>query len=648
ITYDQPQDFTPEREQFLSTLNDSAAVALDNRYLLQSTENALQETAALYGVTTNLSRARSQDEIATAVQGAFESLGPNIYAAYLTGEEGFSELFNISLDAAPIDFGALIAKHDLMEAENYFIDDLREITNPTPFEADLIALGNIRGVALVHLRSQNQPVGCFFVAYHGPRQFSGGDARYLSSIADSASVVVDNYLLLDQIQNSLEETSILYQASRALNDASTPTEILDVIVSHLISRPITQVFIALLSTENWDNAKAMAQVVATWQREGEAGIDLAGINLVAEQYPAWRLLASPNVMTIDDITTSEDLDMMERIGVESLELRSLSVLPLRIAGRSIGAIVIGGRDPYHHSERDQRIYRSLAEQASLRMEAARLLTQTERRARQLTTSAEVSQIASSILDLNYLLPRIVDLIRDSFEYDHVQVFLMDDMDNFAELRASTGDAGRQLIEIRHKLQKGSSSVIGQVTAYGNPTIASDTADARVVHRPNPYLPNTRSEMAIPLKLKGKVVGALDVQSNEPNAFDDDDIQVLTTLAAQISVAIDNAQLFEQARSRANEMSFLFDVTTAAASAETLQAAIQNVANELRDSLNALSVSIYLPQKYVDGEENEFMMLEPVALAGSDQPLSELSEVRTDEEHNLIAESARTRRPIIID
>ena len=148
-------------------------------------------------------------------------------------------------------------------------------------------------------------------------------------------------------------------------------------------------------------------------------------------------------------------------------------------------------------------------------------------------------------------------------------------------------------------------MIGQVTANGDPTIASDTADARVVHRPNPYLPNTRSEMAIPLKLKGKVVGALDVQSNEPNAFDDDDIQVLTTLAAQISVAIDNAQLFEQARSRANEMSFLFDVTTAAASAETLQDAIQNVANELRDSLNALSVSIYLPQKYVDGDENEF-------------------------------------------
>ena len=65
---------------------------------------------------------------------------------------------------------SLIDKHDLMDAENLFIDDLREISEPTPLESDLMALGNIRGLALVHLRSQNQSVGCFFVAYHNPRR----------------------------------------------------------------------------------------------------------------------------------------------------------------------------------------------------------------------------------------------------------------------------------------------------------------------------------------------------------------------------------------------------------------------------------------------------------------------------------------------
>ncbi len=647
ISFDSTQEFSPEREQFLSTLNDSAAVALDNRYLLRSTEQALQETAALYGATTNLSRARTDDEIAAALQSAVTTLAPERIAAYFTTEDRLTELLNVSRDGEAIDFGQLITEYNLLEGANAFVEDLLDLPSPRPFERDLLAR-KVRAYALVHLISLNMRIGCFIVAFDSPHAFSSGDIRYLNSVADSASVVVDNYLLLDQIQSSLEETSILYQASRALSDASTPDEILNVVVGHLLNRPVTQVFLALLSTENWDNPRATAQVVATWQSEDAPGIDLTGINLVADQYPAWRLLASPNVLTIDDVANSDELDVMERIGVESLEVASLSVLPLRIAGRAIGAIVIGGREAYRHTERDGRIYRSLAEQASLRMEATRLLTQTERRARQLQTSADVSQIASSILDLNLLLPRIVDLIRDAFNYDHVQIFLMDETDTYAELRASTGQAGRQLLEIRHKLQKGSSSVIGRVTELGEATIASDTADAHVVHRPNPYLPNTRSEMAIPLKLKGQVVGALDVQSNQPNAFDDDDVQVTTALAAQISVAIDNAQLFEQARSRASEMSFLFDVTTAAASAETLQGAIQNVANELQRSLTALSVSFYLPQRYIDKDENEFTLLEPVALAGTDQPLSELSEVRLDSEDNLIAETGRTRRPAIID
>ncbi|MCC6804188.1 MAG: GAF domain-containing protein, partial [Anaerolineae bacterium] len=648
MTFAETQQFTPEREQFLNTLNDNAAVVLDNRYLLQRTEAALQDTAALYSVTTDLSRARTEEEISEAIRTALANLSPDIFAAYFVVEGELRALFNVSLDSAPVTFAEMIVSHQLMKQPNQFIDDVRAVAEPGSFEQDLRARGNIRSLALVHLRSQNLPFGCLFVAYHTPHTFTDGDIRYLNSVADSASVVIDNYLLLDQIQGSLEETSILYRASRALNDASTPSEILNVIISYLTNRPVSHGFIALLSTESWENPRAAAQVVATWQRDSDFGINLTGMTLVPGQYPAWRFVASSAVMMVDDISTADNLDAMERIGIESLELRSLSVLPLRIAGRAIGAMVFGSRVPYRHTERDLRIYSSLAEQASLRLEAARLLTQTERRARQLTTSAEVSQIASSILDLSILLPRIVDLIHDSFGYDHVQIFLMDDQNKFAELRASTGEAGRQLLEIRHKLERGSASVIGKVTASGQPTIASDTADATVVHRPNPYLPRTRSEMAIPFKLKGHVVGALDVQSNQPNAFDDDDIQVLTTLAAQISVAIDNAQLFEQARQRANEMSFLFDVTTAAASAETLQGAIQNVANELLHSLEALSASVYLPKLYVDAEDNEVTMLEPVALAGSNQPLSELSEVRLESPNNLIADAARMRRSIIID
>jgi len=642
MTFNQPTPTLIEQNRFLTTLNEGASVALDNRYLLRDTESALNETAALYGATTSISRARTQEEIRQALQASLETLAPDLYACYLFEEKQVNALFNINLDDAPLDFAAMIRKHGLTGGKTTYIEDLKSLTNPGAF--DQVTLESA-GVVVIQMPGSR---GCLILAYHTVRPFTSGEARYLSAVADSGAVVISNFLLFNQIQTTLDETSILYEASRALSNATTTEDILQVVVTHLTNRPVTQVFLAMLLSKTWEQQEALAQVVASWHQEGENVIDLAGITLMAEQYPAWRLLASPTIVMIDDVQADDNLDENERIGVESLELGSISVLPLRVGGRSIGAIVLGSREPYAHTERDLRIYRSFAEQASLRMEASRLLAQTERRARQLATSTEVSQIASSILDLNFLLPRIVDLIRESFYYDHVQIFLMDNDDEFADLRASTGDAGRQLLAIKHKLARGSASVIGQVTAQGEPIVAFDTADARVVHRPNPYLPNTRSEMAIPLKLKGRVVGALDVQSNQPNAFDDDDVNVLTTLAGQISVAIDNAQLFQESSRRANEMSFLFAVTSRAAAADTLQGALQNVADELRDSLDALSVSIYLPQVFVDAEENQFQVLQPIALSGSDQPLTELSEIRLDAPQSLIATAANGRRAMIIN
>ncbi len=646
MTFAQPNPQLRAQDRFLTTLNDGASVALDNRYLLRDTETALNETAALYGATTSISRAQSQDEILRALQESLGSLTPDIYACYLFENGRTRSLFNVSMDDAPLPFDGLIERYGLLTGKTVYIEDLRLIDNPSSFEKELLGLGNLRTFAMIYMPGSR---GCLIIAYHQPRPFTRGEQRFLSAVADSSSIVIANTLLLDQIRTTLDETSILYEASRALSNASGTDDILQVVVAHLTNRPVTQVFLAMLLSNDWDHEEALAQVVSSWHQEGENVIDLTGITLMAEQYPAWRLLASPNVIMIDDVESDELLDDNERIGVQSLEMRSISVLPLRVAGRSIGAIVLGSNDAYQHTERDLRIYRSFAEQASLRMEASRLLAQTERRARQLATSTQVSQIASSILDLNDLLPKMVDVIRDSFYYDHVQVFLMDGDDVFAELRASTGAAGQQLLGIQHKLSKGSASVIGQVTERGEPIVALDTADARVVHRPNPYLPNTRSEMAVPLKLKGRVVGALDVQSNQPNAFDDDDVNVLTTLAGQIAVAIDNAQLFQESSRRADEMSFLFDVTSRAAAAETLQGAIQNVADELRDSLDALSVSIYLPQTFIDpADESTFEVLQPIALAGSDQPLMELSEVRLNESFNLIASSANNRRAMILN
>jgi GAF domain-containing protein len=167
---------------------------------------------------------------------------------------------------------------------------------------------------------------------------------------------------------------------------------------------------------------------------------------------------------------------------------------------------------------------------------------TRHRLRMAELSAEVTQRVFQHMDLQALLNETVDTIRERFpEIYHAQVFLIDAQGKNAVLKASTGDVGARLIARKHTLGVGSQSVIGQVTGQGYPVLAADTS-TDIVHRRNELLPNTRAELALPLVSARGIIGALDVQSLQPEAFLDEDVAVLQTLANQIAVAIENANI----------------------------------------------------------------------------------------------------------
>jgi GAF domain-containing protein/HAMP domain-containing protein len=172
----------------------------------------------------------------------------------------------------------------------------------------------------------------------------------------------------------------------------------------------------------------------------------------------------------------------------------------------------------------------------------------QRRAMQLETAAEVSRAATSVLDPDELVRQAVDLIRERFDLYYAGLFLLDESGRWAMLRAGTGGPGRQMLEAGHKLEVGGRSMVGWCTANAQARIALDVGE-EAVRFDNPLLPDTRSEMALPLISRGQVIGALDVQSVEAGAFSDEDIAVLQTMADQIAVAIDNARLFTEAQAR---------------------------------------------------------------------------------------------------
>ena len=176
----------------------------------------------------------------------------------------------------------------------------------------------------------------------------------------------------------------------------------------------------------------------------------------------------------------------------------------------------------------------------------------ERRARQFQTIAQVARVISNIQELDNLLPTIAKLISEQFGHYHTGIFLVDELKEFAVLSAANSEGGYRMLTRGHKLRVGQTGIVGYVAATGNPRIALDVG-LDSVYFDNPDLPNTRSELALPLRIAGKVIGVLDVQSDLENAFREDDAEVLTTLADQVAIAIQNTRTLEEARKSLTEV-----------------------------------------------------------------------------------------------
>jgi GAF domain-containing protein len=174
------------------------------------------------------------------------------------------------------------------------------------------------------------------------------------------------------------------------------------------------------------------------------------------------------------------------------------------------------------------------------------------RTRKLQAAADVSHATTSVLDPYQLLRRVVNLVRDRFDLYYVGLFLVDESGQFAVLRAGTGEAGRQMLAAGHRLEVGGDSMIGQCVTKAEGRIALDVGE-EAVWFDNPHLPYTRSEMALPLRSRARVIGAMTVQDTQEAAFDETDIAVMQTMADQVAVAIDNAQLFAQTQAALKEM-----------------------------------------------------------------------------------------------
>jgi len=206
-----------------------------------------------------------------------------------------------------------------------------------------------------------------------------------------------------------------------------------------------------------------------------------------------------------------------------------------------------------------------------------------KRTRALEASFQVSRQLSTILDKHNLLNAVVEEVQRTYHFYHTQIFLFDPQKEFMVMTGGTGEAGQIMLNAGHKIQRGK-GVVGRAAATGTAILVSDTSvDPNWL--PNPVLPNTKTEVAVPIKIMDEVLGVLDVQQDMVNGLSQQDLDMLLLVSGQIGVALRNASLYESAQKRAEEERIIGTVVDLLQSATSIDDAVQVARREVEKVIN---------------------------------------------------------------
>ncbi|NHZ72035.1 MAG: GAF domain-containing protein, partial [Aquificales bacterium] len=456
----------------------------------------------------------------------------------------------------------------------------------------------------VPLTHGSVPIGCviIFRAKNQP-EFTHSDMQLAQIMANETAIALNNAMLTSESQGRVAQLSALNRLSNRLSLAPTLYGIFESARREILSLFEATTMSIMLLTKDEQHFQ--------WIYGYEYGqeLDLTDIALI----PITQGFSGQVIRTRRRLLINKDIaEKIKQVGSLSVGVESAAWLgvPLIVANKIIGVLVIENEDdPDAFDERVMDLLETIAgstaialsNQLNLEEIQTALDAQSEQRL-QLQTAAEVAAATNSILDLDELLEGAVSLIKERFSLYYTGIFLSDPVTNQAILRSATGEAGKVQLEKGHKLTIGGRSLIGGATADGRSRITQDVTQDEE-WQPNIHLPDTRSELALPLRVRGDIIGALTVQSTEPHTFTPELVSILQTMSDQVAIAIDNSRLLIATEARVERQRFLNQISAqlhnTADTDEIIRIGLQAVSEQVNDR----SVNLFLGKPMTQTNES---------------------------------------------
>lgn len=535
-------------------------------------------------------QAQTEKEINQAIQNALQSC-QYVTAYYMVNDSGMARIFTFRpstgklIKAAPVQLDMTPAEVAQYFSQEVRISTLAEAGIPETLRSVFADIG-CEQLAVLPIIQDVVVRGVLLVASLPEQDINAGTIDPLVHLTDVIPVALDNVKAVKATKQRLRELEAISETSQTIsssNDLSSLYQMLHKQINATIGD--INFAVALYNTQN-----ETIEIPYAAEEEGITSHD---------PFPLGEGVISILIRTRQPLMLVEDTEhRLAAMGAKLIGKPAKSWLgcPLVVGGDAIGALIV---QDLHNEQRftqdDLRLMIALSAQVAGAVYNIRLLEDARRSALQLQTVAEISREVSSSLIVDNLLRRAITLIHERFNFYHAAVFLVDTGGENAVIREATGEAGLQMKRAGHKLGVGSKSIVGYVSQQKVALIVKDvTKDPN--YYANPLLPETRAEAGLPLKVGERILGVLDVQSQRPYAFTDENIKILQILSDQLAVAVVNSELFAEAQERLSQHRLLHHVTTAAASSTTIEEALNSAVHGLQVIMGGDQISIMMADK----------------------------------------------------
>jgi signal transduction histidine kinase len=393
-----------------------------------------------------------------------------------------------------------------------------------------------RSAIAVPLLRQERVVGALTLTHPEPNRFSEEHLDLLSSIANQAAIAVENARLYDDSQRRLHELSVLYELSQAASSLRRDETLRLIAEKTAWALRADRCALFLLDEER---GELVLRAVDNPGRPAEA----LGLRLPLEARPhVAEAMATRRPVEIPDIFADPSKKDFWPLARE-LDIKACLTVPIMVKEQVIGAISldrIGDQPPFSADE--VSLCQTIANQAAVAIENARLYEKVTERMREATALYKVSNQLMRTLNLDQILEKVLGILQRFFGYLDCAILLVDEEAGELEVKAARGHLQEAVGKVRLKI--GQEGIVGWVAVHKTLLNVPDVSqDSRYIEE----VPGTKSEIAVPMIAGDRVIGVLDVQSSEVNAFNDDDLRVLSSVAAQAAIAIERARLYSAER-----------------------------------------------------------------------------------------------------